>query len=543
MNVSLHRLATPPHISSFFLALVFLSLFLPQCAFGGQRVALVIGNGAYGSSPLANPVNDATDMAHTLERLGFVVVKETNSSKKSMIQAISRFSTLLKRAEIGLFYFAGHGMQINGRNYLIPIGVNVAEESDVEFEAVAADRVIAKMRGAGNRLNMVVLDACRNNPFKRSFRSGSQGLARMDAPKGTVIAYATGPGSVAEDGGGRNGTFTKHLLQALQRPGLAIQDIFNEAGMGVMAETDDRQIPWTSNTPIPRYYLAGEKPVLSTGTPGAIPPAASIGVNTPTTKERPGPQVASVAYPPAAGGAVPPEILRRGVLRVGMEPGYMPFELTANNGEIIGFDVDLAKQAAREMGVKLEIVSTAWNGIIPALLADKFDLLWSGMTVTEAREKVVDFVPYITIGQTVVIRRELQGVVRSYRDLNSARYRVGSKLGTTGEQAAKRYIPKATYLSYEAEQEGVMDLVNGKIDAFVYDMPFNAIATAVKGRGRLVHLDTPFTKEVLGMALPKNKPEFRRWLTAFMARAQQNGSYREKYNSWFREQKWLQRIQ
>ncbi|WP_169400689.1 caspase family protein [Desulfobacter curvatus] len=222
-----------------------------------RRVALVIGNSNYDVSPLSNPVNDADDMETVLKKLKFTVIKGTNLDKRGMLNHLSRFSTALRQADVGLFFFGGHGIQFNNRNYLIPVGCTVKDETDVEFEGLDARRVIFKMESAGSRLNIVILDACRNNPFHHSFRSAAQGLARMDAPKGTIIAYATSPGSVASDGTGRNGTFTRHLLSAFTVLGLNIQDIFNQAGMGVMEETGDKQIPGVSNTPIPRYFLAG----------------------------------------------------------------------------------------------------------------------------------------------------------------------------------------------------------------------------------------------------------------------------------------------
>lgn len=254
------------------LAVAVFLLLLPGLVgtcFASKRVALVIGNGAYQAAPLKNPVNDARDMAAALQQLDFEVITALNASKREMITSIDRFAAKLRRSEIGLFYYAGHGMQINGRNYLIPVKVAVQSESDVEFESVDAGRVLGKMKHADNKLNVVVLDACRNNPFARSFRSGEQGLARMDAPVGTIIAYATGPGAVAADGSGRNGIFTKHLLTTIHTPNLSIQEIFNEAGMGVMRDTGNKQVPWTSNTPIPRYYLAGGSFVVETPVKGA----------------------------------------------------------------------------------------------------------------------------------------------------------------------------------------------------------------------------------------------------------------------------------
>ncbi len=223
-----------------------------------RRVALVIGNGAYASAPLVNPPHDAEDMAQALRTLGFEVIHRIDADRRSMFEAMDAFYRELRGAELGLFFFAGHGMQIGGENYLIPVNAHVVSESDVRWEALPAGRVVGRMKDGGAGLNIVVLDACRDNPFKRSFRTGTRGLAQMDAPKGTIIAYATSPGSVASDGSGRNGVFTKHLLDKLKEPGLSIQDVFLEAGLGVMEDTMEAQVPWTSQTPVPRYYLAGK---------------------------------------------------------------------------------------------------------------------------------------------------------------------------------------------------------------------------------------------------------------------------------------------
>ena len=267
-----------------------------------DRVALVIGNADYMFAPLTNPINDAEDITAALTDLEFDVITAKNATKREMVTALHRFTKKLARAEIGLFYYAGHGMQINGRNYLIPVKADVKAESDVEFEALDADRVLGRMRLAGNPLNLVVLDACRNNPFASSFRAIVPGLARMDAPAGTIIAYATSPGKWAMDGTGRNGIYTKHLLKALKTPNLTIQETFNEAGMGVMKETEQKQVPWTSNTPIPKFYFSMlvpekepaaietslSKPPVSTSVTesekaalkiSSNPPGAEIGIN------------------------------------------------------------------------------------------------------------------------------------------------------------------------------------------------------------------------------------------------------------------------
>jgi len=234
----------------------------------------------------------------------------------------------------------------------------------------------------------------------------------------------------------------------------------------------------------------------------------------------------------------------RGVLRVGMEPGYMPFEMTNQKGEIIGFDVDMAKRIAKGMGVKLELVSTAWDGIIPGLITKKYDIIMSGMTLTQERNMKVSFAtPYIVVGQSILVKKEHAGAVKSYKDLNDKKYKVASKLGTTGEQATKRMIPNATYISFETEQEGVMDLINGKVDAFVYDLPFMAIANAQKNNGKLIFLDEPFTYEPLAWAVRQGNPDLINWLNNFMNQVKSDGTYDKIYSKWFLSDEWLKQVQ
>lgn len=238
------------------------------------------------------------------------------------------------------------------------------------------------------------------------------------------------------------------------------------------------------------------------------------------------------------------EIQKRGTLRIGMEPGYMPFELTNQKGEIIGFDVDMARRMAKSMGVELELVSTAWDGIIPALLTDKFDIIMSGMTLTQERNMSINFAqPYIIIGQSVLVAKKLEGVVTSYSDLNDPKYTVGSKLGTTGEQATKRMIGNANYISYETEQEGVLELINGKIDAFIYDLPYNSIAIGQRGADKMFHIDKPFTYEPLAWAVRKGDPDLLNWLNNFLFQIKNDGTYDKIYHKWFVDGSWQKELQ
>src|SRR5262245_24855462 len=212
------------------------------------RLALVVGNSAYKIDPLKNPVNDAEDMARALQSLGFKVTLRKNATYRQLIEAINEFGRELKKGGVGLFYFAGHGVQSKGRNYLIPVNANVDGEEELEFETVDANRLLAVMDQAENRVNIVILDACRNNPYARSFRSPSRGLAQMDAAKGSYLAYATAPGSVAADGTGSNGLYTELLLKSLKEPDTDIHKVFTRVTAEVARVTGGKQVPWTASS-------------------------------------------------------------------------------------------------------------------------------------------------------------------------------------------------------------------------------------------------------------------------------------------------------
>ena len=239
------------------------------------------------------------------------------------------------------------------------------------------------------------------------------------------------------------------------------------------------------------------------------------------------------------------EQIKKDGLRVCLEPAYMPFEMTNKRGEIVGFDPDLAALMQKDLGApKLELVSTAWDGIIPALITNKCDIIMSGMTITDERKQKVDFSePYMLIGQTVLLRKDLADKVKSHKDLNKPEYKIASKLGTTGEIAAKKLIPKAKYFSYETEAEGVMEVVNGKVDAFVYDAPYNLVANVQRGEGRLVFLDQPFTDEPIGWAIARGDPEFLKALNGFLARIKQDGTHEKLHQKWFKNTDWLKDVQ
>lgn len=237
------------------------------------------------------------------------------------------------------------------------------------------------------------------------------------------------------------------------------------------------------------------------------------------------------------------QIIKRGELRVGLEAGYMPFEMRDKKGNIIGFDVDLARLMARYMGVKLTIVNTQWDGIIPALLTDKFDLLMSGMTVTPERNLQVNFAdPYVVIGQTVVIRKGLIGSITKYDQLDDPKYTVATKLGTTGDIAGRKFFSKAKIKAFETEAEATLEVRNGRADAFVYDLPYNAVFVA-RYPGEVGLLREPFTQEPIAWAVRKGDPDFLNWLNNFLRVIKADGTYDALYQKWFEGTAWLQNME
>ncbi len=240
-----------------------------------HRLALVVGNSAYSTSPLRNPVNDARAMAEGLTNAGFEVILREDLSQNDMKRAIREFGRRLRNGGVGLFYYAGHGVQVEGRNYLIPVNAVINSEPEVEYESVDVGFVLAQMESARSRLNIVILDACRDNPFARSYRSAVRGLASIDAPLGTLIAYSTAPGSVASDGDGDHGLFTEELIRNLQVPGLKIEDVFKRVRVGVQEKTAGRQVPWESSSLTGDFYFDVTVPEAG----DSSEPVGEVGIN------------------------------------------------------------------------------------------------------------------------------------------------------------------------------------------------------------------------------------------------------------------------
>jgi hypothetical protein len=251
----------------------------------GKRIALLIGNSDYPSSPLRNPVNDVRLMAQTLQGLGFEVIEKANAGQRDMLAAISDFTRKIRGGGVALFYYAGHGMQVKGENFLIPVDAAIAQESDVSIYGVNSEALIANMGDDGDHLNIVILDACRDNPFAKSSRSGSRGLADIKAPSGSIIAYATAPGQTASDGDGDNGLYTSTLVRLMQQPGLSLEDLFRQNRKAVLAASGGKQNPWESSSLTDAFVINTQglnAALVNAPAPVSLPnlpPVASLGTS------------------------------------------------------------------------------------------------------------------------------------------------------------------------------------------------------------------------------------------------------------------------
>lgn len=235
------------------------------------RVALVIGNAAYSRAALANPINDARAMTQALQAAGFHVTTLENADRKSMKQAVNAFAEQLQAGSIALFYYSGHGAQHNGANYLIPIGAleNLENAAQLEYEALDSGYILGVMEASGSSLNLFILDACRNNPFSGQTRSsGAQGLAYMNGSQGTLIAYATAPGTVAYDGAGVNSPYTAALVKWMRQP-LPIEQLLKNVLNEVRAATHGKQNPWYAASISNDFYFT--TPTMTAGEAPASP--------------------------------------------------------------------------------------------------------------------------------------------------------------------------------------------------------------------------------------------------------------------------------
>ncbi len=286
--------------------------------YGPQRIALVIGIQSYPHSPLRNSLKDAKDMVAVLKRSQFEVIESYDpATKKDIKGVVLRYFDRLSKSPgaVGLIYYSGHGMQVDGYNYLIPTSADPQIKEDIEEECLRLDYIMGALEQSSNSLNILVLDACRNNPFRSFSRSAERGLSMVSTPRGSYIVYATKPGSVASDGSGDNGLFTSKLLKHIQEPNLKLEEVFKRVVRDVSQESGNMQRPWIASDFDGDFYFNQRKDSLTTQTSTTTPvvsvPAQLKG---PTPKQPPA-DITNIRgnvliYRPSSGGtAIKCEVL------------------------------------------------------------------------------------------------------------------------------------------------------------------------------------------------------------------------------------------
>jgi Caspase domain len=313
------------------------------------RSALIIGNAAYSFAPLKNPINDAEAMAKALEGAGFKVIMETDADQAKMVEAIRTFGAeLKKRGGVGLFYFSGHGTQIDGENYLLPVGSEFRSLEDVKRGSVTALAVVDAMATGRSDLNIVILDACRNNPIDPN---GAKGLSRIDSNARLFISYATSPGLTALDGEGNNSPYAKYLYQSIDAPNLDIEDTFKRTLKGVYVETHGEQTPWISSTFFGDFVF---RPSRAPPAPSPAPSQSTAAPEAETALLQPVPAPSVAPAPPPAPAPTPKTIDLAGVYRVeGTNPNgskYRGMVALAQNNDQFSFTWWIGKDAFRGTG-------------------------------------------------------------------------------------------------------------------------------------------------------------------------------------------------
>lgn len=221
-----------------------------------KRLALVIGNAAYKNRPLSSPKNDADDMSTTLKKFGFEVIDVRDANLSEMRKAVREFGNRLMNYDVGLVYYSGHGIEVKGRNFFLPVSEDIRHEDEVADQALDANLILEKMASANKNVNILIVDACRNNNLAAKYKSKTVGLAAMEAPKGTIVAFSTSPGKVAEDGKSRNSPYTKYLLKEMIVPNRPIESVFKATRRGVLEETRGRQTPWENTSLSGEFYFS-----------------------------------------------------------------------------------------------------------------------------------------------------------------------------------------------------------------------------------------------------------------------------------------------
>jgi len=575
----------------------FVLTFFTQAAHA-KRVALVVGNSSYSERPLRNPVNDANLMQAALKDLGFEVTLLRNADRRSLLAGLRDFEGNARDAEVALFFFAGHGAQVGGNNYLIPVGGNIQGENDVPDEAVDASSVLRRLEDARSKVAVVILDACRDNPFAGASRSASRGLSRMSVPTGTIVAFATAPGSTAADGTGSNGVYTEQLVRQLKTPNLDIKDVFDRTAQEVERITNGKQRPREEIGLRGRFVLNGVQVASIRPEPTSVAPqlaqpsglsmddlekedalrkqwaqwqtrmkadfdrVSNFGGNVDLqakawgrfieawAQDNPLSQEDDVLRGQAQARqeralqqeSVPaPQIaVSRGLdLKVAVDPTYEPFTFRSPSGKPTGFDVDIANALCEQIKRNCVFVEQPWDGMIPGLTSRKYDVIISSMSITESRLKQVDFTDkYYNTPSKIVIKKDIL--------FDSPASLIGKKIGVLKASTQEKYALSelktrgAEVISYDSQDQVYRDMSADQLHGTVADVMEVGWGFLSKPAGKNYQFAGPalyihkYFGVGAGIALKKGQPQLKSELNAAIAAIRSNGKYKAINDKYFK---------
>lgn len=562
--------------------LVALALLFCVLSAEAKKVALVVGNQRYSERPLRNPANDAALMERTLRSIGFEVAKIVDADRRSILAALRTFEQAARDADVAVFYFAGHGIQLSGNNYLIPINAQLAVESDLIDEAIPGESVLQRLEASRARVALVILDACRDNPFLSLSRSMTRGLARMNAPAGSIIAYSTSSGAVADDGAGANGVYTEQLARYLAQPGLDIKEVFERTAIEVERLTKGKQRPREDIGLRGRFELVkgvpkDEAAVVSIESRRRELDAWALALR---SNRREDYREFIRAYPssdlaqdarealvrldslgtqpvepleldtttPATGFAflgqlngTLAKIKESGAVSMGVRESSGALSHTLGGGKYAGFHVELCQRVLadvqKSLGMaKLDIkyqpvtsqnrISLLQNGII--------DIECGSTTNTVARQKDVSFA-ITTYVEEVRIAVKANSGISSIAQLNGKS--VATTTGTTSMQHLRRHERAANVNFYEVFGKDHADsfalLESGRADAFVMDAQIlagNIARSRNPSEYRIV--GEVLFEEPIALMMRKGDAGFKRVVDASLAAMMRSGAIAEVYERW-----------
>jgi len=500
-----------------------------------ERVALVIGNATYKTGALRNPVNDAKDMAAKLRGLGFTVVERNNLTIKQIGGTLREFRQKIKPGGVALVFYAGHGLQIKGENYFPAVDAEINYEEDVPSQSVAMRQILDVLSDSKTQLNLVFLDACRDNPFARGYRSSTRGLARESAPSGTLISYATRPGSVAADGAGRNGLYTGALLEQMTYSGQPIEQLLKKVVRAVKAGSKNQQEPWMEGSIEGDFCFGGCRDVDAVSTnkfesaPASTQPQPQTFISSNVISEM--------------NQSLLNKVKESRQITMGVRDSSGALSYTLGDGRYVGYHLDVCRRIVENLekviGHRIDIKyqSVTSQNRIPLLENGQIDMECGSTTNNTARQSIVSFLTTVYV-EEVRIAVKASSNIYKVSDLKGRNIAVTT--GTNSIQLLREHPnfngSAVNLLFGKDHRDSFLLLETGRADAFVMDSQILAgnIANSVDPSGYRLLPDV-LNVEPIGIMIRKSDISFKKFADDTIRQLVRSGEMLSMYEKWFQQ--------